>query len=149
MSRISAVRWHHTILSAEPSQEQMKLYDAWPNFRGFSDRSLDPAVVEAVIILALRSGKAEDRVLLLAPAEIEGWVLERFESLALRCFEGHRSRENAAEMINGFTRLFRKIVLTGRVLQLQEEPLYWMSFGFCEVDPLPSWMAGRLLKRSE
>lgn len=76
-------------------------------------------------------------------------MLDRFDSLATRCFHGNRGRANAAEMIVGCTKLFRKIVLTGRLLQLREEPSHWMSFGFCVDDVLPSWMAGRLLERTE
>jgi hypothetical protein len=151
MSRLSASVWHHTVLGTDPTPEQLRLYNSWPTFKGFSDNSLDPTVAEAVIILALRSGSGNDQVLVLAPQAAEQWLLEQFEAVAIRSFQWTKERypTRAKEMINGFIQLFRKVKMTGRVLQLREEPAHWVSFGFLAESTLAPWMDGRLLERNE
>jgi hypothetical protein len=148
MARVSFTIWHQTVVGTEPTPEQLRLYDSWPNLRGFSDRTQDPKIAEAIIVLALRAGSVSDRVLVLAPLAVEDWLLQQFDSAAMRCFQGcpQRYPGRAKEMINGFTQLFRKVKMTGRILQMPEEPAHWLSFGFSVDDPLPPWMPGRLLK---
>ena len=79
---------------------------------------------------------------------LEQWVLQQIESVAIRSFEGCKKLhpERAQRMIHGYTKMFRKVKMTGRVLQMADEPANWVSFGFStEADTLPPWMLGRLL----
>lgn len=103
-------------------------------------------MAEAVLLLALRSGTASDRIIVLAPLTQEGWLLEQCERMAMTCFEGCKKYPSRVkELVYGYTRLFQKLKMTGRLLQLQEEPQHWVSFGFAVDDPLPEWVTNRLL----
>lgn len=147
---LTTTEWHRIVLGTEPTAGQLRLYNQWPDFRGISDRTPDPKVAEATILLALRSGSASDRVLVLAPLAQEEWLLKQIESMAINCFErckGNPSR--AKDLISKFTLLFKKLAMTGRLLQLEEEPQHWVSFGFSVDDALPSWMPPRLLVEDE
>ena len=144
MSR-SAMDWHRIVLGTEPTREQARLYTQWPDFRGIADRTQDPLIAEAVVILALKSGSVNAQVLILAPHSMESWLLQQIESVALRCFEGCKGGPRAKELIYGYTKLFARVRMNGRVLQMPDEPTHWVSFGFSAEDTLPPWMHGRLL----
>lgn len=147
LESISTVQWHKTVLGTEPTAEQSRLYSSYPKYRGIADRTLDPKVAEAVLILALRSGFAQDKVLVLAPIQHEAWMLQQFDLIVTTAFEGCKSYPTRVkQMVAGYTQLFKKVALTGRLLQLQREPQYWVSFGFVQEDLLPAWMPQRLLK---
>lgn len=147
MSRLSALDWHRIVLDTQPTLEQLKLYESWPKFKGISDRSQNVSIAEAVITLALSCGGSTTDVVMLAPQAVEEWMLQQIETVAVRCFEACPKRYpgRAREMINGFTVLFRKVKMTGRLLQMSAEPAHWVSFGFSADDTLPPWMQGRLL----
>jgi hypothetical protein len=137
---------HQRVLGRASSADQDKLYTSWPEFRGFSDRTADVVRAEAVILAALMSGIGTDRVLILVSRDQEEWLLKQCEAAAIACFEGCKKYPSRVkELVYGYTRLFQKLKMTGRLLQLQEEPPHWVSFGFTVDDPLPAWMTNRLL----
>jgi len=146
MARLTTPEFHQIVLGTEPTAEQLRLYNQFPDFRGISDRAQEPKVAEAVLLLALRSGTAADRVLVLAPLAQEEWLLKQCETMAIGCFEGCKKYPSRVEeLVYGYKQLFKKLMMTGRLLQLQEEPEHWVSFGFTVDDILPSWMTNRLL----
>lgn len=141
---------HWRILGRSPNEDQARLYTSWPKFRGFSDRNLCPARAEAVIIAALMQGKGAERVFLLVPQGQEDWLLQQCDATATATFEGcKRYPKRAKELIYGYTCLFKTLTMTGRLLQLQNEPEHWVSFGFSADDLLPPWMTNRLLLNAE
>lgn len=151
MARATIPEFHEMVLGTAPTAEQVRLYNQFPDFRGISDRTQDPEVAEAVLLLALRTGTAQDRVFVLAPQSHEEWLLARCEAMAMTCFDGCRKYppSRAKELIYGYTCLFQKLKMTGRLLQLREEPQHWVSFGFAVDDLLPAWMSNRLLACTE
>jgi hypothetical protein len=141
---------HQRILGRAPQEDQERLYTRWPKFRGFSDRNACPVRAEAVIITALMSGRDTERVLLLVPHGHEAWLLQQCEATAMATFEGCKKYpKRAKELIYGYTVLFKTLTMMSRVLQLQNEPAYWVSFGFAADDLLPPWMTDRLLPNVE
>lgn len=146
LAPIPCEQWHRTLLGQEPTEAQSKLYDSYPKYRGIADRTLDPKIAEAILILALQSGVAQDKVLVLAPLAHEKWMLAQFDQLVDRAFAVCKQYpQHARQMVTGYAQLFKKVQLTGRLLQLTREPQYWVSFGFSTEDPLPEWMPQRLL----
>ena len=144
---IPAIQWHRTMLGQEPTEQQSKLYDSYPNYRGIADPALDSKVAEAILILALSSGLVHNKVAVLAPPQHEKWLIQQFDKVAERTFQHCKTRPapQAKSEIFGYVQLFKKLQLMGRPLQLQNEPQYWVSFGFTLESPLPEWMSPRLL----
>jgi hypothetical protein len=137
------------MLGKEPSNVQAQLYDKWPNFRGISSTAQDSAIAESAFVLAIRSGFADDKVLVLAPPTQEKWLLEQFSAFVDTIFERAKlasDPDTVARTVKGYSKLFHKVVLTGRLLQLHREPQYWVSFGFTSTDKVvPAWVTRRIL----
>ena len=136
---------HAILLGKDPTSVQQQLYSRYPEVRGFSDHALDPERLEAAVVAALTTGKANERVLLLAPVSHEVWVLDGINDVAARMFERCKMQRDPAAFARGLGTLFQKLLVAGRLLQLPAEPPYWVSFGFSIEDPLPEWMTGRLI----
>lgn len=142
MADIATREWHRVLLGTTPSAVQQTLYQQYPQVCGYSSSDRNPELLEAVSLLALRSGSAEDRPLILAPIAMEAWVLEGIEQMAINVFQRCR---HSPKLLKGYTQLFQKLQLTGRVLQLPGEPKHWVSIGFSIGDVIPDWMRGKLL----
>lgn len=142
MSEIPVHEWHRVLLSTPPTPRQQALYQQFPVFRGYNCADQHSELLEAVTILALRSGSIDNKPLILAPIAMEGWVLAGIEEIAMRIF--HRCK-SSPKLVKGYSLLFNKLLLTSRVLQLKGEPQHWVSLGFTTSDPLPEWMASKLL----
>jgi len=140
------VERHRTLLGKEPTGIQVRLYENFPTFRGFSDKTLNPEVLEAVIVLGLTFGTAQDRVFVLAPVAHEDWVLEEFNKVTDLVFNECKKHPHRARVAKAYGTLFKKMAIMGRLLQFKEEPVRWVSFGFSAEDPIPEWMPQRLLK---
>lgn len=145
MAITPAAQRHRAILGKDPSAIQLQLYEKFPDFLGFSDRELNAERLEAIVLLALTSGSKDDRVILFAPIAHEVWVLENFNAVADSIFSHCKTLPNRVAIAQAYKKLFEKIALTGRLLQVQKEPTHWLSFGFASDDPVPEWMGRRLL----
>jgi hypothetical protein len=137
---------HRILLGKDPTETQIRLYENFPAFRGFSDKTLNPEVLEATIVLGLTFGLARDRVFVLAPVAHEDWVLAEFNKVTDLVFNECKKNPNRVRIAEGYGRLFKKLAIMGRLLQFKEEPVRWVSFGFSAEDPIPEWMPQRLLK---
>jgi hypothetical protein len=143
---LSTPAWHRIVLGADPAPAQVRLYSSYPDYRGISDRTRDTQIAQAVIVLALRAGETDDRVMLITPTAQAEWMLEQCEDAATKSFascSGHP--EHASRLAVGYTRLFKKLIMVTRPLQMADEPQHWVSFGFAADEPLPPWMPERLL----
>jgi hypothetical protein len=136
---------HKTLLGKDPTPTQCRLYANFPEFRGFSDRALDPEKLEAVLVLGLTFGTVRDRVLVLAPVVHEDWVMAQFNSVCDRVFEVCKREKHRAHIAKVYGLMFQKLVVMGRLLQLVDEPSHWLSFGFSVDEELPAWMGSHLL----
>ena len=134
---------HRILLGKEETEKQSQLYVQYPQLRGFSDDSLNAEVLEAIVVLALTAGK--DRVLLLAPPAHSEWVLQEFEKVTDVIFSVCKTHPNPGRIAQGYGKLFEKVAIAGRVLQM-DEPGHWVSFGFKKADPVPEWLSSRLLE---
>jgi hypothetical protein len=146
MASTPTTRHHCTILGKDPSEKQTLFYANFPTFRGFSDQTLDPEILEAIIITALTFGAAQDRVFLLAPVAHEDWVLEEFNKVTDLIFNKLKKSPDQVKMATFYGVLFKKIAIMGRLLQFKGEPARWVSFGFSAEDPIPEWMSPKLLR---
>ena len=133
------------MLGKEATFKQLRLYSKFPKFRGFSDKSLDPYNLEAVLVSALLFGDYNERVIVLAPPNHESWVFDQLDQITRTIFKGCKKDTDPVRSAKGYAALFKKIAVFGRPLQFREEPPYWVSFGFVVKDPIPSWMKRRLL----
>jgi len=136
---------HRTLLGKEPTETQVQLYSRFPEFRGFSDQTLDPEILEAIVILGLTFGTVQERVFVLAPVVHENWVLAEFNKVTDLVFNEVKKHPNRAGVAKAYGMMFKKLALMGRLLQFKEEPARWVSFGFSAEDPIPDWMPPRLL----
>jgi hypothetical protein len=135
---------HQTLLGKKPTKKQLLFYKRFPEFRGISDKSLDPEILEALFVAALTSGKGRDRAYILAPVAHEAWVMEQFNKTADIMFAGCKKWPNPVKIAKGYGQMLKKIMIVGRLLQIPEEPPYWVSFGFTLNDPIPDWVKDRL-----
>ena len=136
---------HSLLLGKEPTATQMRLYSQFPEFRGFSDRTLDTEKLEAIVVLGLTFGPVPHRVHLLAPVAHEDWVIDAINKVTDQVFEACKKQKNPVAFARGCGEMFKKLALMGRLLQIPAEPERWVSFGFAVEDPLPPWMPRRLL----
>lgn len=136
---------HEFLLGKKATAKQASFYNKFPEFRGLSDRSLDPEILEAVLISALMFGTVRDRVCILAPLAHENWVLEQFNKTADIVFEICKKQQDKVAVAKSYSLLFKKIVILGKILQIPE-PSHWVSFGFAVSDPIPPWVEFRLLE---
>lgn len=146
MARDDVTSWHQYLFHSEPSADQVCLYDQWPTFRGFSDRAKSDSRSDSVITLGLLTGELEDKVLLLAPSALHGWLLGRIERTAYLAMEhGKTEPGDVRARMSGFVKLFGRFLLNGRVLQMETEPANWVSYGFNRDDAVPEWLRRALL----
>lgn len=137
---------HYALLGKEPTEAQVRLYENFPEYRGISDRSLDPEVMEAIVVQALVTGTVKDRVFIYAPPAHEAWVMQQFDSIASVIFEIVKTTPFPKKYAMAYGMMFQKIAFMGRVLQVPSEPAHWLSFGFVKSDPVPDWLKDRLLE---
>ena len=139
------IRTHRILLGKKATQKQCQFYKNFPTFRGMSDQSLDPEILEAVLMASLTFGTAKDRVYFFAPLAHEKWVLEQINGVINIVFDRCRTWTNGGGIAKRFGVLFKKLVIMGRLLQIEKEPQRWVSFGFSKEDPVPEWVVPRLL----
>jgi hypothetical protein len=133
-------------LNTNPSKKQCSFYAKFPQFRGISDSSLDPEIIEAVLIAALTFGMIKDRVFFFSPVAHETWILDQFRQVIETMFAESKRWPNREAIVKGYGLMFKRIIVTGRLLQILKEPEYWVSFGFTLEDIIPEWMEPRLSK---
>lgn len=144
---------HTNLFGDEPTPEQKRLYEAFPHVRGYADKALNVERFQAAVALALaqtkQNAKTTDRVLLLAPAAHEKWVIEQFNVLADRIFSHCKSlpweSSKKITLARAYGQMFKHVFIFGKLLQLPEDPKLWTIFGFDKDDPLPAWASARLL----
>lgn len=137
---------HETLLGKEATKRQRHFYEKFPEFRGISDSSLDPEILEAVLISALTFGAAQDRIYFFAPLAHEEWVLKQFNQIADVIFERCKKWSKPVDKAKGIAMLFKKIVIIGKLPQIPSEPKCWVSFGFTTQDFIPEWMEPKLME---
>jgi len=136
---------HFVLLDKKATDKQKLFYSKFPEYRGVSDQFLDAEILEAVFIAALTFGTFDDRVCVFAPIMHESWILDQFKRVAKVIFQGCHRAQDKVKTAEGYKRMFGKILLGGRFLQLPKEPSHWVAFGFTMDDPIPEWMKKRLL----
>lgn len=136
---------HRVLLSKEPTLQQVKLYSNFPEYRGFSDNSLNVECLEACLLAAMLFGTPQDQVVFLAPASQEDWVFQQFNGVADVLFLECQKSPNRVWLAQSIAKLFKKVTLAKNPVQLAQEPNRWVSFGFSSEDPLPAWVGSRLL----
>jgi len=140
---------HFQVIGTHPSEDQQHLYGSFPDFRGYSDADLNSERFDAVVLLALRES-AQGDVLVFAPKAHERWAIQHFNGLADRIFSRFRTiggePEKRVQLARAYKTMFDRVHLTGRIMQIQEPPARWVSFGFAKSTPLPGWMPDRLLE---
>lgn len=139
---------HSQVIGAQPSADQESLYRVFPDFRGYSDTSLNTDRFDAVVLVALSVAAKNDAVVVFAPTAHEKWVVSQFNDLADRIFTQCKAiggaKAKRVQLAKAYETMFNRIQLTGRLLQVPKEPPHWLSFGFVASGPLPEWMPDKL-----
>lgn len=148
-------RFHALISTVSPQEVQTNLYNSFPNALGFSSKLKDPAMFEAVLVLALAqaskgAGDSElHKVYFFAPADLaDGWLLAEFRDSAKRIFSRLKAGRSVAA-VKHVGELFHQIMFGSQVFAVPREPERWVAFGFSHEDPVPEWLRDKLLKPAE
>jgi hypothetical protein len=105
--------------------------------RGFSSKQLTTFDFMAVLARALEAAEDGDTCVFF-PKRHESWVITRIEALLMRAVQA-----NPRASLPRIKSLFSNLSLSSHVFCV--EPARWVVFGFDKTDPLPDWMARRLL----
>lgn len=142
---------HQRYFNEDPTDEQTRLYDAYPHAHGYSDSALDRERFRAVLNLALVGtipidGAIENTqpTFLFFPKPHERWVVDQIKQNAEGIFNRLREerRVDAAKFLG---ECFKALRLGHLVLQLPGAPERWVAFGFTDDGPVPPWMRGHLI----
>jgi hypothetical protein len=136
---------HLLLLNKKATSKQIHLYNKFPEYRGFSDLTLDTDIIEAVLILALTCGGPTDRVFVFTPISNIEWVISQFDQISKVMFKECKRLDDPKKMAQSYMVLFKKVVVLGKLLQLEKEPEHWVSFGFTIDNPIPSWLKQKLI----
>jgi hypothetical protein len=136
--------FHQRLYGTPPSEIAQSLYEAYEQgYRGLDLRELDSERFQASLTLALYlTENRQHRVSLLVPKAQQDLVVQQLRNSALQLIKSRRKNPASAKIIQG---LFHCLMLQSRILQLEYEPVPWVSIGFTSKDPLPEWMKNRLL----
>lgn len=141
---------HETLYGTAPSPKHVRIYEAFPGSHGVSSKELDEEVFEAALILAIvqtyprHQRPTPFKCFLFVPAETHKWAVEQTSVCAKRMF-AELKREKKVDIAKHLGTFFHAISMGCRILQLQEAPERWVSFGFDRSDLIPSWLRDSLL----
>lgn len=137
---------HRILLGKNATTKQTHFYENFPQYRGISDSTLDPEILEAIVISALTFGKPKDRVYILAPSVYTPKILDHFDKTVTAILEKCKRYPEplAKRATKGYIILFKKIAIIERRMQNLKEPEYWLSFGFTKNNPIPDWIKSHL-----
>jgi hypothetical protein len=143
---------HEMVYGDPPQPEHLRLYEAFPEHRGFSDQSESVPRFEAALHLALLQTIPPEgaqgtfrRSYLLLPRTHQTWAIARVKSIAERMFAGFKAKRQIP-LAKSMGKCFEHMVTGHHVLQMHGEPEAWVAFGFTLADPLPSWLGKKLLR---
>ncbi len=143
-------KYHTQLIGKAPTKEHLTLYEAFPDYKGFSDREVNLARFEAVIVLCLSQAFNEpgqdkpNKTYLFVPANQEKWAMAQLKILAQRLFA--RCKEHKAKGTALYLgEVFRSLMLGSRAVLLVNDPGRWAAYGFDRKDPAPNWMRDKLL----
>lgn len=145
-------RVHLTLLGTSPSEEQRKLYDGFPSYRGYSASSPTDDHFEATFVAALTqalgAGGKFNRSYIFVPATKVEWVNSRTIQIAQTMFgllKLKPSGEQRRKTCENLGAVLKHLLVGSRVLQMEDEPARWVALGFQSADPIPEWMRNALL----
>jgi hypothetical protein len=139
----------HTPKSLWVAPQQIQLYSAFPNARGFSSKDKDETLFLGTLVLVLAQSRpgSRNRVFLLVPRSHTKWVWAQIESIARYMV---RARKDNAEGIELVKDVLGQVFVCETPYNMQDEPARWASFGFCKDDPLlPEWVTSSLIEVSD
>lgn len=143
---------HRAYFDEDPTEQQRRLYDAYPHANGYSDGNRDAERFRAVLNLALVLAIPDDGVpehvhtpFVFFPKPFERWVVDEIRKSAESLFDRLRKdrRVDAAKFVGN---CFKALRLGHLVLQLPGAPDRWVAYGFTRTDPIPNWMQARLIE---
>lgn len=139
----------HTPKSLWVLPPQQRLYNAFPEARGFSSSDEDISLLLGALIVALAQTKPKStqRVLLLVPKVHTRWVLVQMKAVARYLIRARKHNPESVELVRN---VFGQVFLYGTPHKQPDEPARWASFGFRKDDPLiPQWCRDGLLEADD
>jgi hypothetical protein len=140
---------HVMLMGKQPDASHTKFYKSGK--MGFSDKGFDKDRFLAVAMLTLYKtlrNKTPSRVVLLIAPSHDKWVVDEFDNVSVVAFKTLKSYPGSpsyrVQLAKLFGSAFKTVFYSSRLLQLEQEPEAWTSFGFSKEDPLPAWMKNSL-----
>jgi hypothetical protein len=147
---MNLVQFHYGLLGIHPTPEQRRLYDVFPQKRGFSSEEQNAERFVATFIAALSdtwdatSMMSSFKVSFAIPRLIEPWCIDQV-NLFLEQMKARRHRI-AKGFIPQFLQAVRNVETGTRVFSLVEAPKRWVAFGFSFDSAAPEWLKEGLLR---
>lgn len=143
------LRVHQAFLGTPLTPDHETLYAGFPECRGFSGEGENEPQFEATFLLALAQTLAtEQPCLFLLPASQTKWATEQITNIARKMFarwKGEPDMTVRKQAVEKLARAIRQIMVGSRVLQFEQEPPHWVSYGFKAQPTTPIWLQKRLL----
>lgn len=119
--------------------------------RGFSAASLDRKdfdqfVATFVAAFYLTAFPTPGKVCFAVARPVEKWAVEQIKTIVKYIYTIRKGVPQ--EAIEAIDSALKRMEIGSRVIQIEEEPERWVSFGFNQQDILPPWMRGRLVRHT-
>ena len=149
---------HMLLVNREPTEEQLMLYTAFPEKRGFKQgvgltEEQEAKMFEASFLLAFGQAFVEGKtkyptpvVYLLIPERLRQWADEQVKGIARHIFTICREQKSV-EKAQHLGQLLNRLYLVDRVVPSTVCPDRWAAYGYGESDTgLPDWLSGALME---
>jgi hypothetical protein len=141
-------QYHETLMGVPPDEDQLKLYQAAPESRGFLEIDRNRRRLLAVVIMALWLAQPVEgsqtcrKVLLIFPPTHEKWALETIRVVAKHVL----SRASLdAPFYNVLVSCISSLQMGSRIFGI-DEPDLWVTYGFVPSAPVPEWLKRKVLE---
>lgn len=150
------VERHKKLLYREPTPEQLSLYGAAPQKRGFaSTRFLTPeqaaSLFEAVFVYALsqtfvaKDNEEPNAVYLFIDPALENWVIGQVQAVVRHIFSLCKQQENGVRKARHLGQLIKKVMVGSRLPAGSPPPDHWAVFGIDPNPKLPIWLRDAII----
>jgi hypothetical protein len=141
-------QFHKLLLGTDPTPDQVRLYGAFPKYRGYSNDAQEADRFIATFLIALgdtwdRDTKTSHTVSLAVPRAMESWCIEAINSI----LEKVKLRKKALTPpgVKMFVQAVKHVEMGSRVFSVDAAPKRWLAFGFKKEDNVPDWLRGGLM----
>lgn len=142
----SLSKFHKELVGGDPTPEQQRLYEAFPEFKGYSKEEHDKYLLVATFILGLHQTKNSQKVSFFVPRSHDALVIETINELLKEIKQKRAKLPNKGlEGNRQIVKAIQNIEIGSRVFTVKTEPERWIAYGFSITTPAPEWLTTKLL----